>query len=76
MEKSYSLETLKEEFSKRGIPVSMPKKRSEKNKEELLQELRMLDKLIELNLKDLWDIADQRDWYYYELERLKGSARS
>ena len=28
----------------------------------LRKELRMMEKLIELNMKDLHDIADQRDW--------------
>ena len=30
-----------------------------------------LEKLIELNMKDLHDIADQRDWYYEEYRKLK-----
>lgn len=30
-----------------------------------------LKKIIELNLNDLWDIVDQRDWYYSEYQRLK-----
>ena len=30
-----------------------------------------LEKLIELNMKDLHDIADQRDWYYEEYQKLK-----
>jgi hypothetical protein len=38
---------------------------------DLRKELRMLEKLIELNMKDLWDIADQRDWYYEEYQKLK-----
>ena len=38
----------------------------------LRKELRMLEKLIELNMKDLHDIADQRDWYYEEYRKLKG----
>jgi len=38
---------------------------------DLRKELRMLEKLIELNMKDLWDISDQRDWYYEECEKLK-----
>ena len=29
------------------------------------------EKLNELNMKDLWDIADQRDWYYEEYRKLK-----
>ena len=37
----------------------------------LRKEIRILEKLIELNMKDLWDIADQRDWYYEEYRKLK-----
>ena len=37
----------------------------------LRKEIRMLEKLIELNMKDLWDIVDQRDWYYEEYRKLK-----
>ena len=42
-----------------------------KENKELKKEVQMLEKLIELNLKDLWDIADQRDWYYGEYQKLK-----
>ena len=52
-------------------------------KNELFKELleykdkvRMLEKLIELNMKDLWDIADQRDWYYEEYQKLKDQSAS
>jgi hypothetical protein len=38
---------------------------------DLRKELTTLEKLNELNLKDLWDIADQRDWYYDEYRKLK-----
>jgi hypothetical protein len=38
---------------------------------QLEEEIKMLEKLIELNMKDLWDIADQRDWYYEEYQKLK-----
>jgi UDP-N-acetyl-D-mannosaminuronate dehydrogenase len=38
---------------------------------DLRKELTMLEKLNELNLKDLHDIADQRDWYYDEYRKLK-----
>jgi len=38
---------------------------------DLRKEIRMLEKVIELNMKDLWDIADQRDWYYEEYQKLK-----
>jgi hypothetical protein len=37
----------------------------------LRKEIKMLETLIELNMKDLWDIADQRDWYYEEYRKLK-----
>ena len=35
-----------------------------------------LKKIIELNLNDLWDIVDQRDWYYSEYQRLKNKTCS
>ena len=38
----------------------------------LRKELRMMEKLIELNMNDLHNIADQRDWYYEEYRKLKG----
>ena len=31
----------------------------------------MLEKLIELNMNDLHDIADQRDWYFEEYQKMK-----
>jgi hypothetical protein len=42
----------------------------EENKR-LKKEISMLEKLVELNMKDLWDIVDQRDWYYEEYQKLK-----
>lgn len=42
-----------------------------KENERLKKEVQMLDKLLELNMKDLWDIADQRDWYYEEYQKIK-----
>ena len=38
---------------------------------EALKTIEMLEKLIELNMNDLWDIADQRDWYYERYRQLK-----
>ena len=42
-----------------------------KHKEELFYELleakdkiKMLEKLLELNMKDFWEMVDQRDWYH------------
>ena len=32
---------------------------------------KMLEKLIELNMNDLQDIADQRDWYFEEYQKMK-----
>lgn len=35
--------------------------------EELLEakdKIKMLEKLLELNMNDFWEMADQRDWYY------------
>ena len=32
---------------------------------------RMLEKLIQLNMNDLQDIVDQRDWYYERYRQLK-----
>lgn len=32
---------------------------------------KMLEKLIELNMNDLQDIVDQRDWYYDRYRQLK-----
>ena len=42
----------------------------------LRREIRMLEKLIELNMKDLHDIADQRDWYYDEYQKLKDKLKT
>lgn len=42
-----------------------------KENERLKKEIQMLEKLIELNMKDLWDIADQRDWYFEEYNKIK-----
>jgi hypothetical protein len=38
---------------------------------DLRKEITMIEKLLELNMKDLHDIADQRDWYYEEYRKLK-----
>jgi hypothetical protein len=43
----------------------------DKEIDKLKKEIKMLEKLIELNMNDLWDIADQRDWYYEEYQKLK-----
>jgi hypothetical protein len=37
----------------------------------LRKEIRQLEKLLELNMKDFWDVCDQRDWYYEEYRKLK-----
>jgi hypothetical protein len=35
------------------------------------QEIKNLEKLIELNMDDMHDIVDQRDWYYDRYRQLK-----
>jgi hypothetical protein len=42
----------------------------------LRKELRMIEKLLELNMKDLHDIADQRNWYYEEYQKLKAANKN
>jgi len=42
-----------------------------KENERLKEEIVKLDKLLELNMNDFWDICDQRDWYYEECRKLK-----
>ena len=37
----------------------------------LKKEVKMLEKLIELNMNDLHEIADQRDWYFEEYQKIK-----
>jgi hypothetical protein len=37
----------------------------------LRKENRQLETLLELNMKDFWDVCDQRDWYYEEYRKLK-----
>jgi hypothetical protein len=37
----------------------------------LRKEIRQLEKLLELNMKDFWEVVDQRDWYYEEYRKLK-----
>lgn len=42
---------------------------------EAAKKIQMLEKLIELNMKDFWDVVDQRDWYYEECKRLKSKTK-
>jgi archaellum component FlaC len=42
-----------------------------KEVEDLKKHCQMVEKLVELNMNDFWDIVDQRDWYYEECQRLK-----
>ena len=67
LEPNEVIEGLREEIQKAREDVSLIMEVNVK----LRRELRMLEKLIELNMKDLWDIADQRDWYYEEYRKLK-----
>ena len=67
LEPNEVIEGLREEIQKAREDVSLIMEVNVK----LRKELRMLEKLIELNMKDLHDIADQRDWYYEEYQKLK-----
>lgn len=67
LESNEVIEGLREEIQKAREDVSLIMEVNVK----LRRELRMLEKLIELNMKDLHDIADQRDWYYEEYRKLK-----
>jgi hypothetical protein len=40
---------------------------------DLRKEITMIEKLLELNMKDLHNIADQRDWYYDLYQRAKSN---
>lgn len=67
MEEDKIVKDLREEVKKAREDVSLVMEVNVK----LRKELRMLEKLVELNMKDLWDIADQRDWYYEEYQKLR-----
>ena len=67
LEPNEVIEGLREEIQKAREDVSFIMEVNVK----LRKELRMMEKLIELNMKDLHDIADQRDWYYEEYRKLK-----
>lgn len=40
-----------------------------------LKTIEMLEKLIELNMNDFWEVVDQRDWYYNEYKKLRDRDR-
>lgn len=67
METSEIIKGLREEVQRAREDITLVTEVNVK----LRKELRMLEKLIELNMKDLWNIADQRDWYYEEYRKLK-----
>jgi hypothetical protein len=67
METNEIIKGLREEVQKAREDVSLIMEVNVK----LRKELRMMEKLIELNMNDLHDIADQRDWYYEEYRKLK-----
>jgi phage terminase Nu1 subunit (DNA packaging protein) len=60
-----ALEEIPESFYQALIEVK------DKEIDKLKKEIKMLEKLIELNMNDLWDIADQRDWYYDIYRKMK-----
>jgi hypothetical protein len=43
---------------------------------DLRKDITMIEKLLELNMKDLHNIADQRDWYYDEYQKLKDKLKT
>jgi translation initiation factor 2B subunit (eIF-2B alpha/beta/delta family) len=65
--KSSFVKQLEEEIKRLQEDLSLYKKVNL----DLRKEITMLEKLIELNMKDLHNIADQRDWYYEEYQKLK-----
>jgi len=67
METNEIIKGLREEVQKAREDVTLVMEVNVK----LRKELRMMEKLIELNMKDLHDIVDQRDWYYEEYRKLK-----
>ena len=67
METNEIIKGLREEVQKAREDVTLVMEVNVK----LRKELRMMEKLLELNMKDLHDIADQRDWYYEEYRKLK-----
>ena len=67
METNEIIKGLREEVQKAREDVTLIMEVNVK----LRKELRMMEKLIELNMKDLHDIVDQRDWYYEEYRKLK-----
>jgi hypothetical protein len=42
---------------------------------DLRKELTMCEKLVELNMKDFWELVDQRDWYCEEYQKLKEKSK-
>ena len=68
METNEIIKGLREEVQKAREDVTLVMEVNVK----LRKELRMMEKLIELNMNDLHNIADQRDWYYEEYRKLKG----
>ena len=42
----------------------------------LRREMRMLEKLLELNMKDMHNLAEQRDWYYERYTHYKKTTAS
>ncbi len=58
---------LREELDKRFDEISLIMKVNV----DLRKEIRQLEKLLELNMKDFWEVVDQRDWYYEGYRKLK-----
>lgn len=66
-DKDKVIKDLREELDKRFDEISLILKVNI----DLRKEIRQLEKLLELNMKDFWEVVDQRDWYYEEYQKLK-----
>jgi hypothetical protein len=66
-DKDKVIKDLREELDKRFDEISLIMKVNV----DLRKEIRQLEKLLELNMKDFWEVVDQRDWYYEEYQKLK-----
>jgi len=71
LKRAVNLEGLGKEMEEMGFKVKPKKPYKDMTKKELLKEITLLEKLLELNMQDLWEIAEQRDKYYEQLSNKK-----
>lgn len=72
MEASEAIKGLRGEVQKAREDISLVMEVNVK----LRKELRMLEKLIELNMKDFYDVVEQRDWFYARYNHYKKATSS